>query len=253
MTPESAPSSEQGPEPEEDALAQAEFAALHGQALRASGVPERYWGRLLHKLEHEVRAGATRGEQGAGPAGPGCRAVPGHLGGGPLWTLYQESVVCGRALARELRGGRPGSTWGRQGGLLGTACRRGWEAVPHSLCESAFSPRLCPAGQASVRPTDVCPPQSWGSLGGSGGRSRRGLMMKSQESCGDRRRLCLLGNEEPSKVWDPTVAARGLYLWLGSCRRPWGWARAALEPGATMNLGSCCVPGLCRVPHSCEE
>lgn len=20
-----------------------------------------------------------------------------------------------------------------------------------------------------------------------------------------------------------------------------------------MNLGSCCVPGLCRVPHSCEE
>uniref|UniRef100_A0A673V3M4 Tubulin tyrosine ligase like 12 n=1 Tax=Suricata suricatta TaxID=37032 RepID=A0A673V3M4_SURSU len=31
-----------------------QFAALHGPALRASGVPERYWGRLLHKLEHEV-------------------------------------------------------------------------------------------------------------------------------------------------------------------------------------------------------
>ncbi|XP_027450379.1 tubulin--tyrosine ligase-like protein 12 [Zalophus californianus] len=40
--------------PEEDARARAEFAALHGLALRASGVPERYWGRLLHKLEHEV-------------------------------------------------------------------------------------------------------------------------------------------------------------------------------------------------------
>jgi len=39
--------------PEEDARARAEFAALHGLALRASGVPERYWGRLLHKLEHE--------------------------------------------------------------------------------------------------------------------------------------------------------------------------------------------------------
>uniref|UniRef100_A0A9W3GCW1 Tubulin--tyrosine ligase-like protein 12 n=1 Tax=Camelus bactrianus TaxID=9837 RepID=A0A9W3GCW1_CAMBA len=58
LTPESAPSPEPGlelgPEPEEDAQARAEFAALHGPALRASGVPERYWGRLLHKLEHEV-------------------------------------------------------------------------------------------------------------------------------------------------------------------------------------------------------
>lgn len=32
-----------------------EFVALHGPALRASGVPERLWGSLLHKLEHEVR------------------------------------------------------------------------------------------------------------------------------------------------------------------------------------------------------
>uniref|UniRef100_A0A8C0SHF7 Tubulin--tyrosine ligase-like protein 12 SET-like domain-containing protein n=1 Tax=Canis lupus familiaris TaxID=9615 RepID=A0A8C0SHF7_CANLF len=39
---------------EDGARAPAEFAALHGPALRASGVPERYWGRLLHKLEHEV-------------------------------------------------------------------------------------------------------------------------------------------------------------------------------------------------------
>ncbi|XP_053438955.1 tubulin--tyrosine ligase-like protein 12 isoform X1 [Nycticebus coucang] len=47
---------ESGPEnpPEEGARALAEFAALHGPALRASRVPERYWGRLLHKLEHEV-------------------------------------------------------------------------------------------------------------------------------------------------------------------------------------------------------
>lgn len=35
-----------------------EFAALHGPALRASGVPQRLWSRLLHKLEHEVRGGA---------------------------------------------------------------------------------------------------------------------------------------------------------------------------------------------------
>ncbi|XP_075409633.1 tubulin--tyrosine ligase-like protein 12 [Tenrec ecaudatus] len=40
--------------PKEGAQALAEFAALHGPALCASGVPERYWGRLLHKLEHEV-------------------------------------------------------------------------------------------------------------------------------------------------------------------------------------------------------
>lgn len=32
-----------------------EFVSLHGPTLRASGVPERLWGRLLHKLEHEVR------------------------------------------------------------------------------------------------------------------------------------------------------------------------------------------------------
>lgn len=54
LTPESAPSSDPDPDPEEDARARAEFEALHGPALRASGVPERYWGRLLHKLEHEV-------------------------------------------------------------------------------------------------------------------------------------------------------------------------------------------------------
>lgn len=69
-TPESAPDSQRGPAPEEDARAQAEFAALHGPALRASGVPERHWGRLLHKLEHEVRAGATRGGPGGRGAGP---------------------------------------------------------------------------------------------------------------------------------------------------------------------------------------
>ncbi|KAM8979994.1 tubulin--tyrosine ligase-like protein 12 [Sarcophilus harrisii] len=30
------------------------FVALHGPALRASAVPERYWGRLLHKLHREI-------------------------------------------------------------------------------------------------------------------------------------------------------------------------------------------------------
>ncbi|XP_013367120.1 PREDICTED: tubulin--tyrosine ligase-like protein 12 isoform X2 [Chinchilla lanigera] len=39
---------------EDGAAALAEFAAAHGPALRSSGVPERYWGSLLHKLEHEV-------------------------------------------------------------------------------------------------------------------------------------------------------------------------------------------------------
>ncbi|KAI4545808.1 tubulin--tyrosine ligase-like protein 12 [Ovis aries] len=53
--PEPEPGSESVLDPEQDArVALAEFAALHGPALRASGVPERYWGRLLHKLEHEV-------------------------------------------------------------------------------------------------------------------------------------------------------------------------------------------------------
>uniref|UniRef100_A0A8C8ZDS3 Tubulin tyrosine ligase like 12 n=1 Tax=Prolemur simus TaxID=1328070 RepID=A0A8C8ZDS3_PROSS len=54
--PESPPAERSGPgrKPAEGARALAEFAALHGPALRASGVPERYWGRLLHKLEHEV-------------------------------------------------------------------------------------------------------------------------------------------------------------------------------------------------------
>lgn len=50
-----------GQTPEEGAEALAEFAALHGPALRASGVPERYWGRLLHKLEHEMRTLRLRG------------------------------------------------------------------------------------------------------------------------------------------------------------------------------------------------
>ncbi|XP_069345375.1 tubulin--tyrosine ligase-like protein 12 [Eulemur rufifrons] len=54
--PENPPAERRSPgrKPEEGARALAEFAALHGPALRASGVPERYWGRLLHKLEHEV-------------------------------------------------------------------------------------------------------------------------------------------------------------------------------------------------------
>lgn len=38
-----------------------EFVSLHGPTLRASGVPERLWGRLLHKLEHEVLGGAGCG------------------------------------------------------------------------------------------------------------------------------------------------------------------------------------------------
>lgn len=108
LTPESAPSSER--DPEEDARALAEFAALHGPALRASGVPERYWGRLLHKLEHEVRAGATWGGQGAGPGGPGCRWGPGHVVGGPLWTLLPGRVwSAGEPLAENCWGAAAGA------------------------------------------------------------------------------------------------------------------------------------------------
>lgn len=163
LTPESAPSSEQGPDPEEDALAQAEFAALHGPALRASGVPERYWGRLLHKLEHEVRPGATRGEQGAGPGGPGAERSLGTSGVDRPGPLYREG--CGlRAGPCPRTAGRP--AWAR----LGKAGRPPGDHVPTRLggCpgtrrvfESAFSRRLCAAGQASVRPTGVRPAESW--------------------------------------------------------------------------------------------
>lgn len=83
LTPESAPNSERDPDT-------AEFAALHGPALRASGVPERYWGRLLYKLEHEVRAGATRGRARRG-------AGPGPVGVGPPWTLVPGRVWSARA------------------------------------------------------------------------------------------------------------------------------------------------------------
>lgn len=85
---------------EEGAEALAEFAALHGPALRASGVPERYWGRLLHKLEHEVRGraagtcgcrgGSAAGARGAGQErallGGGSRAEPPRPRSGQFWS-----------------------------------------------------------------------------------------------------------------------------------------------------------------------
>lgn len=52
-----------------------------------------------------------------------------------------------------------------------------------------------------------------------------------------------------TQQWPPKACTWG----SGPAGSTWGWARAALEPGAKMNLGSYCVPGLCRVPHSCEE
>ena len=107
--------------PEEDARARAEFAALHGPALRASGVPERYWGRLLHKLEHEVRARATR--EGEAPAGRTGMRGGGAERAGPF---YREGCGCGRAPGREPLGcvaGRPGQVrrrggWRPPGGLV---------------------------------------------------------------------------------------------------------------------------------------
>lgn len=69
----------------EAARARPDFVELYGAALRASGVPERYWERLLHKLEHEVHAGKMR-------AGPQVWRCSGHSAQGALlaesrWSL----------------------------------------------------------------------------------------------------------------------------------------------------------------------
>lgn len=37
-----------------------------------------------------------------------------------------------------------------------------------------------------------------------------------------------LAVEEPSKVWDLTVASRGLYLWLWSCQQHLGLGQGCL-------------------------
>lgn len=97
--PTPAPSSEQDPDPEEGA--QAEFVALHGPALRASGVPERYWGRLLHKLEHEVRAGATRGGRGWGREHRGAERALGARGWPVPDPSTEKEVGCGPVLGPE--------------------------------------------------------------------------------------------------------------------------------------------------------
>lgn len=126
--------------PEEDARARAEFAALHGPALRASGVPERYWGRLLHKLEHEVRARATR--EGEAPAGrTGMRG--GEAGArSALDPSTGKGVAAGgrRAESRWVasRGGRARCAGGEAGGPLEDSCLRGWLGVWGRSRESAF-------------------------------------------------------------------------------------------------------------------
>lgn len=122
--PESAPSSEQGPDPEEGA--RAEFAALHGPALRASGVPERYWGRLLHKLEHEVRAGA-RGVVEA----RGCGAGPGHAGGARARALPPGRVW---SADRHLAGSRWGLAAGARAGSVGKGRTRAEKVCGGSWC-----------------------------------------------------------------------------------------------------------------------
>lgn len=103
--PEPARGSQQGPDPEEGAWARAEFEALHGPALRASGVPERYWGRLLHKLEHEVRAGRRGEVEGRARARGAGRPAP----------FPREGGAPGPSSARSARG--------RQGGLPEATCR----------------------------------------------------------------------------------------------------------------------------------
>lgn len=145
--PTPAPSSEQDPDPEEGA--QAEFVALHGPALRASGVPERYWGRLLHKLEHEVRAGATRGGRGWGREHRGAERALGARGGLFRTLPRRRKWAAGLSLAQNRgfsgweaswihlgKAGRPHGghvrmRLGRFGGALGVqACCRNREPVP---------------------------------------------------------------------------------------------------------------------------
>lgn len=138
LTPEPEPEPEPGSEsvldPEQDArVALAEFAALHGPALRASGVPERYWGRLLHKLEHEVRVGAPRGEARGAPGKAGVRALAARTqrperaaGVGGSGVFYLGG--CGQRAGFERRTagvGRPGAPpedargWGSAPGGVG--------------------------------------------------------------------------------------------------------------------------------------
>lgn len=165
-----APSSEQGPDPEEGAQALAEFAALHGPALRASGVPERYWGRLLHKLEHEVRAGATWGGRGAGPGAPGCRAGPVRAGvarSGPFHPEWSGLRAC--PWPRTAGFSAWEASWvhlGKAGRPHGGHVRMRLEVLGELLvCKRvAGTGSLCPAGQASVRRTGVSL-GSWGRCG----------------------------------------------------------------------------------------
>lgn len=163
------PESVRGPDPEQGAQALAEFAALHGPALRASGVPERYWGRLLHKLEHEVRAGATQGGGrgavlGPPPAQAGAQSAgPGRPGGGPLSTLLLGRA---RSAGRPLAENRWGAAAGRPGRVrLGKArrppgghvqMRVGGCPAPRGVSARFRAGNLCPAGQASVRHSGVC-------------------------------------------------------------------------------------------------
>lgn len=63
-----------------------EFVSLHGPALRASGVPERLWGSLLHKLEHEVR--------GSAGCGPVMQTIGERSPAAPKGSLTGSGVVC---------------------------------------------------------------------------------------------------------------------------------------------------------------
>lgn len=144
---------------EEDARARAEFAALHGPALRASGVPERYWGRLLHKLEHEVRARA--GEPPAGGAGARAALDPspgkGVAAGGPLAESRGGAARGGRARGAAGRPAAPGTTGAHGAGRVSGA---GGERAPCGAAEASAGVRR--AGGVSVL--------------GRGGRNARGWL-----------------------------------------------------------------------------
>lgn len=205
---------------EEDARARAEFAALHGPALRASGVPERYWGRLLHKLEHEVRAGEppagrTGAQSGAGGAGARAALGPspgkGVAAGGPLAESRGGAARGGRARGAAGRPAAPGTTGAHGAGRVSGA---GGERAP---C-GAQKPRPgCDAPGA-------CP--CWDAAGETHGGG-----CEERQCPGDRLRRRLLGGLGASRLWGLRVAAMAQHLWprfrqclglAGLCvRLPW--------------------------------
>ena len=188
--PEPGPGSESILDPEQDARAAlAEFATLHGPALRASGVPERYWGRLLHKLEHEVRVGAPRGEaRGAERArgAPGTKACP-RRGRTPapasqrasFWPSHPGMLCLSdqRALSRPT-GPKPGEE--AMGCLSATPCSWPCHFI-HFQTPTAFCLAV-PAGPVPHNTSRLC-------LKARINKRKQSARLRAW-SCGNARRVC---------------------------------------------------------------